>query len=239
MMALRIILLFLFNQIAFSLKNKIDNNNNKKIRNLVGLNYIQIIPVENNIPIIQDINNNNNLNVDPKIIQNNQNPLHIPIIIPNLNNQLHIITNNSIKINMTKKDPMCTPECITGCEVQFQKILMEKNCIINVCKCQIIEINSEKINITNGNTTIKEEKISLSLMDYKNKMVSIEDNFPYTFYFFILLIFVIYEIYILYKLNNKEFALNNEDKLKKDKENRIKDYMDLLYDDEELIECLI
>ena len=238
MVALRIILLFLFNQIVLSLKNKLDNNNKKEV-NLRSLNLIQNIPVENNIPIIQDFNKNNIIKSDPKNIQNNQNPLHIPIIIPRLNKPMHIITNTSIKINMTNKDPMCTPECIAGCEVQFQKVIMEKNCIINVCKCQIIEINSEKINMTNGNTKIKEEKISLSLMDNKIKMNSIEDNFPYTFYFFILLIFVIYEIYIIYRLNYKGFVLNNEEVPKKNKEDRIKDYMDLLYDDEELIECLI
>ena len=237
MVSLRIILLLSFNRIIFASKNKLDNINKNNL-NLRFLNIIPNIPVENNIPIIQDINKNN-INSAPKMIENNQNPLHIPIIIPQLNSQMNIITNTSIKINMTNKDPMCTTECIAGCEVQFQKVLMQKNCIINVCKCQIIEINSEKINITNGDNKIEEEKIVLSLMDYKNKMISIEDTFPYIFYFYILLIFVIYEIYILYKLNYKEFAFNNEDILKKDKENRIKDYMDLLYDDEDLIECLI
>ena len=237
MASLRIILFFILNRIIVSLKNNRDNSDKNNI-NLRFLNLIPNIPVENNIPIIQDINKNN-INIDPTKIQNNQNPLYIPIIIPHLNNPIHIITNTSIKINMTNKDPMCTTECIAGCEVQFQKVLMQKNCITNICKCQIIEINSEKINITNGNNKIKEEKIDLSLMDYKNKMNSIEDSFPHTFYLFILLVFAIYEIFILYKLIYKGFVLNNEDIIKKDKEKRIKDYMDLLYDDEELIECLI
>ena len=235
MAILKILLLFLLNSMTTSIKNKIINIKNNK-NNLRSLNMIQSIPVDNNIPIIiPELNKNNN----PNNIQN----IHIPIINRDLNNSIHIITDTSIRINTTKKDPMCTPECCVGCEVQFQKVIMQKNCIINVCKCQIIEINSEKINetvSTNKNKTITEGNTFLLLMDNKKLFNNTENSISYTYYLFILFAFVIYEIYIIYRLNFKGFEINNNsESLKKDKEERIRDYMELVYGDEELIECFI
>ena len=43
--------------------------------------------------------------------------------------------------------------------------------------------------------------------------------------------------YLNINYKGKEFNDNNT--FQNDKESRIRDYMDLLYDDEELIECLI
>ena len=238
MVTLKIFLLFVLNKFVFSLKNKMNNKYNiiQNKENLRSLQLIQNIPVDNNIPIIvQDINRDNK---NPNIIENNPIPIHIPMIT-DLNKPLNIITNTSIKINNTNKDPMCTPECLAGCEVQFQKLVLQKNCIINICKCQIIEINSEIVNETFVNNNIKEEKILMSIFNNNDKFKNISDEFPYTYYFFILFFFVIYEIYIVYKLSNKGFVFNNEFVINKDKEKRIKDYLDLLYEDEELIECLI
>ena len=235
MLALKIFLIFTLNQIIFSLNNKMKNLDKEK-ENLRFLNLIQNIPVDNNIPIIiQDMPKDDS----PNTIKNNPIPIHIPMIT-DLNNPINIITNTSIKINNTNRNPMCTPECLTGCEVQFQKLILQKNCITNICKCHIIKINSEIINETNGiNTDIKEEKIILSLMNNNNKLDDIVEEFPYTYYLFILFLFVIYEIYTIYKLTNKGILFNKEFTLNEDKDERIKDYIDVLYDDKELIECLI
>ena len=232
MAILKIFLLFLLIEMTFSAKNKINNIKNNKI-NLRSLNMIQNIPVDNNIPIIiQDVNNNN-----PNHI-NNPIPFQIPMF-PNLNNNsIHIITNTSIKINSTKKDPMCTHECCAGCKVQFQKLILQKNCIINICKCKIIENNIENKNETIGQ--IKKEESLLLLMDTNNIFNNSENSSSYSYYLFVLFIFVIYEIYIIYRLNHKGMQLSSDiEPIKKDKEARIKDYMDLLYDDDELIECFI
>ena len=229
MISLNIFVLFLLNKISFSLKNKFNNNRENKI-NMRFLDMIPNIPVENNIPIIivQDINKFDNKS-NPN---NNPNPIIFPIIIPD-NNKVKIITNTSIKINTTKMDPMCTLECCAGCRVQFQKLAAQKICITNICKCQIIEINTEKINATNGiNNNIKEEKTLLFLNN-------LETNFSYFYYSFVIFLFIIYEICILYIINYKGKEFNNNNTFQKDKESRIRDYMDLLYDDEELIECLI
>ena len=227
MISLNIFILFLLNKIAFSLKNKFNNIPDNKI-NMRFLDMIPNIPVENNIPIIivQDINKFDNNSSPPP------NPIIIPIIIPD-NNKVKIITNTSIKINTTKMDPMCTPECCAGCRVQFQKLAAQKICITNICKCQIIEINTEKINDINGiNNNIKEEKTLLLLNN-------LENDFSYFYYSFVIFLFIIYEICILYIFNYKGKEFNYNNTFQNDKESRIRDYMDLLYDDEELIECLI
>ena len=141
-------------------------------------------------------------------------------------------------------DPMCTVECCMGCRVQFQNLILQKNCITTICKCQIIE--TENVNITMeeiNNNNLTEDNTFLLLMDNKNKYYNtknIDGSISYVYYFLVIFIFIIYEIYILQKLSYKGTIFNyNGDSLKKDKENRLKDYMDLIYEDEELIECLI
>ena len=241
-MKVLIFILFLLNKISFSFKNKFLNLT-KHTTKLRLLNIINNVPVDNNIPIIiHDPNpiNNNNDNSNTNIIDPNTNL--IPAIVPN--NKIKIVTNTSIKINTTNMDPMCTVECCMGCRVQFQKLILQKNCITTICKCQIIE--NENINVTMeeiNNSNITEDKTFLMLMDNKNKFnntENIEGSISYIYYFLVILIFIIYEIYILKRLSYKGRLFNcNDDSYKKDKENRLKDYMDLIYEDEELIECLI
>ena len=147
MLVLKFIFLFHFFKTIFSLNNTLLNN---KIQN--SMNIIQNTPVENNIPlIIHEIDKHNYLN------QNilNKNPFNIPLLLPNNENENVIITNTTIKINTTKKDPMCTKECCMGCQVQFPKLISQKNCIINICKCQKISINNLEI-YNNTNTTNNE-----------------------------------------------------------------------------------
>ena len=217
------------------------NDTKKSKENLNTLNIIENIPVENNIPII--VRNIYGNIETPKLI--NSNP--IPIISPEGGEKIKIITNTSIKINTTKMDKMCTPECCMGCRVQFEKLNLQKNCITTICKCQIIE---ENLNETRKrDNKIKDDKTNLLLMSNnkndKIKFSEIEDNnFPLLYYLTILFIFLIYEIFILYGFKNKEneFGFGNDiDKntMKKEKEKRLNKYLDLVNDDEELTEFLI
>ena len=236
MIVLKIIFLFNLSKTIFSLNNNTLNNNNQN-----SLQIIQNTPVENNIPlIIQELDKNTFIN-------------NKPILSPNvLNNPKELITNTEIKINTTNMDPMCTKECCMGCQVQFNKLISQKNCIINICKCQIISINNIQINNPNTNTTnnlFEKEKAIILLGSMNNIMdndkLNYENNSPYFFYWFLTLVFICYESYIIYNLNIKDnkFIISNNNNgnlvMEKNKEKRINDYMELLYGDEELIECLI
>jgi len=243
MIALKIFFLFILYENIFCNKNNDTINDNKKNKEyLYSLNLIQNIPVENNVPIIVQNTDNNNIETPESI---NSNP--IPIISPEGVDKIKIITNTSIKINTTKMDKMCTPECCMGCRVQFKKLNLQKNCITTICKCQIIEENlNETIEIDNK---VKNDKTNLLLMSNnkndKIKISEIEDNnFPLLYYSTILFIFLIYEIFILYGFKNKEneFGFDSDadkNSLKKEKEKRLNKYLDLVNDDEELTEFLI
>ena len=243
MIALKIFFLFILYENIFCNKNNDTINDNKKNKEyLYSLNLIQNIPVENNVPIIVQNTDNDNIETPESI---NSNP--IPIISPEGVEKIKIITNTSIKINTTKMDKMCTPECCMGCRVQFKKLNLQKNCITTICKCQIIEENlNETIEIDNK---VKNDKTNLLLMSNnkndKIKISEIEDNnFPLLYYSTILFIFLIYEIFILYGFKNKEneFGFDSDadkNSLKKEKEKRLNKYLDLVNDDEELTEFLI
>ena len=243
MIALKIFFLFILYENIFCNKNNDTINDNKKNKEyLYSLNLIQNIPVENNVPIIVQNTDNNNIETPESI---NSNP--IPIISPEGVDKIKIITNTSIKINTTKMDKMCTPECCMGCRVQFKKLNLQKNCITTICKCQIIEENlNETIEIDNK---VKNDKTNLLLMSNnkndKIKISEIEDNnFPLLYYSTILFIFLIYEIFILYGFKNKEneFGFDSDadkNSLKNEKEKRLNKYLDLVNDDEELTEFLI
>ena len=243
MIALKIFYLFILYENMFCNKNNdIINNTKKNTEYLHSLNLIQNIPVENNVPLIMQNTDIENIET-PELI--NSNP--IPIISPEGGEKIKIITNTSIKINTTKMDKMCTPECCMGCRVQFTKLNLQKNCITTICKCQIIE---ESLNETRKiENKIKYDKTNLLLMSNnkndKIKFSEIEDNnFPLLYYLTILFIFLIYEIFILYGFKNKENELEfgndiEKNTLKKEKEKRLNKYLDLVNDDEELTEFLI
>ena len=236
---MKFIYIFLFNlsKAIFSLNN---NTFNINYQNLLPI--IQNTPVENNIPlIIQEIDKNRFIN-------------NKPIIVPTTQNQKELITNTEIKINTTAKDPMCTKECCMGCQVQFNKLISQKNCIINICKCQIISINNININ-NNTNTSdisnnqLEKEKIIILIGSMNNMIdnenLNFEKNSSYFFYWFLMFVFICYESYIIYNLNIKDnifLIRENSNEIlvnENEKEKRINNYMELLYGDEELIECLI
>ena len=162
MIVLKIIFLFNLSKTIFSLNNNVFNNNN----NQNSLQIIQNTPVENNIPlIIQELDKNTFIN-------------NKPILTPNvLNNPKELITNTEIKINTTNMDPMCTKECCMGCQVQFNKLVSQKNCIINICKCQIISINNIKINNTNtSNNLLEKEKVIILIGSMNNNIENENEN---------------------------------------------------------------
>ena len=246
MFILRLLFLFNFIKLVFTL----NNNTQGKIKDnfIYPLPIIQNIPVENNIPlIIQEIDKNY---INQKISKNNPTINHI--IIPEGKDTKIEVTNTSIKINTTNIDPMCTKECCMGCQVQFTNLASQKNCIINICKCKIIEINYEENNnntnsITN-NKKIKED-MGFMLLNIMNKNnINITDmngnNYEYYYYWLLIFFFIVYESYIFYNINSKNNKFNiiidnNNLVVEKDKATRINDYMELLNDDEELIESLI
>ena len=243
MKALIIFLLFILNKICFSFKNKFHYDEKQEKNSLRSLNMINNIPVEGNIPlIIQEPIYNKDINPHPNFI---------PALIPD--NTIRIITNTTIRINTTNMDPMCTLECCMGCRIQFQKLALQKNCISKICKCRIIETETEKINetieVNDNNDKNKNNKNTTQLLlmkdddktvKYNNDIEDIHNSLSYNYYIFVVFIFILYEIYIVYRLyyKGKDFYLN-ADKNKKDKETRINEYMDLINEDYELIECLI
>ena len=247
MFELNLIFLFSFCKFISSLNNNTTNNKNF----INSMHIIQNTPVDNNIPlIIQELDKNYiNQNID------NKNTINSPLYIPNTQKEEEVITNTSIKINNTNKDPMCTMECCMGCQIQFNKLTSQKNCIINICKCQIIEITQKEIDIMKDKTNSTEDKKikkgnSFMILNLMHNNLNINDlnekNSSYFYYCFILLIFLFYESYILFNLNQKDnkFIMikdknDNNLVIEKDKEKRINEYMEILYGEEELIENLI
>ena len=247
MFELKLIFFFSLYEFISSLNNNTSDNSSNYINTI---QIIQNTPVENNIPLmIHEVDKNY---IYPNIDNNNN--INSPIYIPNAQ-QEEVITNTSIKINTTNKDPMCTRECCMGCQIQFNKLISQKNCIINICKCQIIEITQKEIDIIKDklNSTkdkeIKKEN-SFIILNFMHNNLNISDmnekNSSYFYYCFILLIFLFYESYILFNLNQKDnkFIMikdknNNNLVFEKDKEKRINEYMEILYGEEELIENLI
>ena len=55
-----------------------------------------------------------------------------------LSNTISVTSNYTFHINTTNMNKKCTPECYINCQVQFEDIIEEKYCIINVCKCDIV-----------------------------------------------------------------------------------------------------
>jgi hypothetical protein len=80
------------------------------------------------------------------IIANTQTTNDNPNTNTNTNSSPHVtvVSNYTIKINTTNMAPECTPECYLNCQVHFSDLTEEKYCIMNVCKCSIIEDSKTK-----------------------------------------------------------------------------------------------
>ena len=174
-----------------------------------------------------------------------------------------IMTNGSITVNTTNMDPQCNLECYTGCRVLFPEFVEQKYCIINVCKCQIIEkevtlpenvknnsanaqrINSEmhKYSTTAFINLENKYKNTLNINDnLKNKEST---NFYWIFYLLIFAFSFGYEYYILNYISEKnDFSIVNWINEKKDiqfKKYRFnnEDEFDNTINNDELRKCLL
>ena len=170
-----------------------------------------------------------------------------------------IMTNGTIIVNTTNINPKCNLECYTGCRVLFPEYIEQKYCIINICKCQIIEkeINIEG-NINNNITQSPSNQIMNSEIHKYSTTAFVKHNYlsdlfkneKNNFYWiFYLLIFVVsfgYEFFIYHYISEKNefsfvnwFVEKNDNKFKK---YRIvnEDECDNNYNnDDELRRCLI
>ena len=59
-----------------------------------------------------------------------------------LSDTISLTSNHTFHINTTNMNKKCTPECYINWQVQFEDIIEEKYCIINVCKCDIVDEKS-------------------------------------------------------------------------------------------------
>ena len=141
-------------------------------------------------------------------------------------NTPEIMTNGSITVNTTNMSPDCNLECYTGCRVLFPEFIEQKYCIINVCKCQIIEkaettpvtinniTNNSSMKIMNSNMDINKYS-SVAYLSLDNKNLNFEfknekNNFYWIFYLMILIFSLGYEYYIWNYISEKnEFSLTN------------------------------
>ena len=145
-------------------------------------------------------------------------------------NTPEIMTNGSITVNTTNMSPDCNLECYTGCRVLFPEFIEQKYCIINVCKCQIIEKSetvpeniNNNINNTTNNSSMKIMNSNMDINKYSavaylsldNKNLNFEfknekNNFYWIFYLMILIFSLGYEYYIWNYISEKnEFSLTN------------------------------
>ncbi len=141
-----------------------------------------------------------------------------------------IMTNGTIIVNTTNMDPQCNLECYTGCRVLFPEFIEQKYCIINLCKCQIIEKEVQLPENINSNNNYKNNSNSVQIANSeihkysttafvgidnsKNKINLSEqfknekDEFYWIFYLLIFLFSLGYELYILNYISTKnEFSL--------------------------------
>ncbi len=170
-----------------------------------------------------------------------------------------IMTNGTIIVNTTNINPKCNLECYTGCRVLFPEFIEQKYCIINVCKCQIIE-KEVKIdgNINNNITESSSNQIMNSEIHkysttgfMKNTYLSElfkneKNNFYWIFYLLIFVISFGYEFFICHYISEKnEFSLinwfteKNDNKYKKYRITNDNESDDKYNNDDELRRCLI
>ena len=147
----------------------------------------------------------------------------------NQNERSIIMTNGTIIVNTTNMDPQCNLECYTGCRVLFPEFIEQKYCIINVCKCQIIEKEVQLPENIVSNNNFKNSSNSAQLanseihkysttafvgLDNSKKKINFNEqfkneknNFYWIFYLLLFLFSFGYEYYILDYISKKnEFS---------------------------------
>ena len=173
------------------------------------------------------------------------------------------MTNGTITVNTTNMDPQCNIECYTGCRILFPEFIEQKYCIINVCKCQIIEKEvqlPENINnYTNNSNSIdvmsseihKYSTTAFIGIDKSNINENLNEKFKndtnnYYWLFYLLIFFVSfgYEYFICNYISKKnEFSLvdwfnaKNDSQFKKYRINNDNQFSES--NNNELSQCLL
>ena len=180
-----------------------------KMKYILCVIFIKFILTQNNYPQIP-IPGHDTISIPVPYDKGVTNSSQFPSQSSN-NSTSAVMTNNTIVINMTNKDPQCTLECYTGCRVLFPEFIQQKYCIINICKCEIIEnVNglNYNFNITNvfynateveeANANNKTVLLSLNKKNYHN-LKNDGDNWYWIYYLILIIISFVYQ-YIVWNL---------------------------------------
>lgn len=135
--------------------------------------------------------------------------------------EFNITLNNvTYSVNKTSNNTECIPECYLNCQVHFPDPTEQKYCLINVCKCDIVEENgnttktilifnlAENTSNKDNSTTPTDNSISPNI-NYKFDEVKERQNFYFLLaLLFILMIppFIYYLVQMFKNLNNNELG---------------------------------
>ena len=122
-------------------------------------------------------------------------------------NTISVTSNYTFHINTTNMNKKCTPECYINCQVQFEDIIEEKYCIINVCKCDIVNEKS-----SSGHYKGKKKKNTFFgfflQKDYDNNLNYNKNDILIEGWVYVLfVIFILYEYFVnkyFYTKKNKD-----------------------------------
>ena len=227
----------------------------KILKFIIFFSFISFILNQNNYPMMPNPGYDT-ITVHPVFGGGNEN------ISPNVQqNSISIImTNGTITVNTTNMDPQCNVECYTGCRILFPEFIEQKYCIINVCKCRIIEkevkLPENNNNYTNNSKamdvmTSEIHKYSTTAfigIDKNNKnlneyLKNETNNFYWIFYFIIFFASFGYE-YLIYNYISEKNEFSFVDWFNKKNDSQFKKYrinnenLDEEYNNE-LRRCLI
>ena len=227
----------------------------KILKFIIFFSFISFILNQNNYPMMPNPGYDT-ITVHPVFGGGNEN------ISPNAQqNSISIImTNGTITVNTTNMDPQCNVECYTGCRILFPEFIEQKYCIINVCKCRIIEkevkLPENNNNYTNNSKamdvmTSEIHKYSTTAfigIDKNNKNLNEyfkneTNNFYWIFYFIIFFASFGYE-YLIYNYISEKNEFSFVDWFNKKNDSQFKKYrinnenLDEEYNNE-LRRCLI
>ena len=173
-----------------------------------------------------------------------------------MENTLSIMTNNSLAVNTSNVDPKCTLECYTGCRILFPEYIEQKFCISNLCKCKIIEKNT---NISYNNINDNSSSVGIihsdlnkfgvtQYLDISKKFIMKQNKNNYYFLFYVIIIvpYFGYEFIVLKYIEEKtEFSIKewltqkSEKNYKKYRITNENEYNNIINNDNELRRCLI
>lgn len=128
---------------------------------------------------------------------------------------LTVSSNHTIQINTTNMNPECTPECYLNCQVHFTELLEEKYCIINVCKCEVINegttIVHNNLNQPLTTQTPTAKFLMLIKTEIANRAQGIKDKLWSESFNYIIFIFFVYELWVIGYFFNDHSSKNSSD----------------------------